>query len=85
MSYGLFQNTQLDLDECEAILQNMCDGDDEPALSKEETQAAVKLITSCFNIVNAICDKANELDMHLHVSDFDRNTILELLKHLNKE
>lgn len=62
-----FQNTALDLADCEQALEEMADGDP-PRLTEEELRAAQRLVTSCLNIVRLLAKRGSlvfEPDMDL--------------------
>jgi hypothetical protein len=61
MSYCRFQNTALDLHECENVLEEMFDGSTGP-LSEDELRAARKLVNSCIDIARIFADKSGEGD-----------------------
>lgn len=57
MSYCRFQNTSKDLDDCQTAVEDLIQGDSGP-LSREELEAAGRLIESCANIISLLADHA---------------------------
>lgn len=55
MSYCRFQNTQSDLSDCRAALEELHDGDSR-SLSESETAAAKRLANDCAAILSMLAD-----------------------------
>lgn len=58
MSDCRFQNTALDLADCEEVLEDMADSVPE-RLSDEELRAAQRLVTSCLHIVQFLAERGS--------------------------
>lgn len=58
MSDCRFQNTALDLADCEEVLEEMADSVPE-RLSDEELRAAQRLVTSCLHIVQLLAERGS--------------------------
>ncbi len=58
MSYCRFQNTAMDLDDCQDALEAMTNEPERP-LSREELAAAKRLIRTCLNIVSLVAETAD--------------------------
>jgi hypothetical protein len=84
MSYCRFQNTALDLHECENVLEEMFDGSTGP-LSEDELRAARKLVNSCIDIARIFADKSGEGDALFNLPyEAQRNTVKYFLTHINE-
>lgn len=57
MSYCRFQNTAMDLDDCQSALEAMTNEPERP-LSREELAAAKRLVRTCLNIVSIVAETA---------------------------
>lgn len=62
MSYCRFQNTLADLDDCADALEAMLTGGDHDELSREEREAAIRLVERCFQIADLFRDEGVEDD-----------------------
>lgn len=58
MSYCRFQNTAMDLDDCQSALEAMTNEPERP-LSREELAAAKRLVRTCLNIASIVADTAD--------------------------
>jgi hypothetical protein len=59
MSYCRFQNTAMDLDDCQESLEALINGDEERPLSREELAAAKRLVSTCLSIVSLVADSGD--------------------------
>lgn len=64
MSYCRFQNTLADLDDCADALEAMLTGADHDELSREERDAAIRLVERCFQIADLFRAEGVEDDHH---------------------
>jgi hypothetical protein len=58
MSYCRFQNTAMDLDDCQSALEAMTSEPERP-LSREELAAAKRLVRTCLNIASLVAETAD--------------------------
>lgn len=79
MSYCRFQNTVRDLSECQDALETLFGG--EEPLSKEELDAAKRLVACCANIIQLVGD---QYGLDIDLDEFDNNSD-DILDEANNE
>lgn len=87
MSYCRFENTSLDLRDCEEVLVGMVAGDEEP-LSDEELRSSKRLVQSCARIFFLLHEYATQEEQGqlIEGSEQRRETVLKaIMDRLNKE
>ena len=73
MSYCRFQNTAMDLDDCQDALEELINVPARP-LSREELAAAKRLVKTCLNLVQIVAETGD-----CELADLDESDVDEIL------
>lgn len=84
MSYCRFQNTSMDLDDCQGAIEDLASRD-AGSLSREELAAAKRLVRTCIDIVSLIAEEGGLEVEELIDNESKADAVLDTLNRDNSD